>query len=48
MTVRWGIIGVGDVTEVTVDLSKDDVVFGVRSVSTSGQRSPAVFPFPDL
>jgi hypothetical protein len=30
---------------VTIDLSKDNVVLGVRSVSTDGYRSPAVFPF---
>ena len=29
----------------TIDLSKDNVVFGIRSVSTDGYRSPAVFPF---
>jgi hypothetical protein len=39
-------IRVGDVRTATVDLSKDNVVFGVRAVSTSGHRSPAVFPFP--
>lgn len=39
------VIGVGDVVETTIDLSKDNVVFGVRSVGTNGYRSPAVFPF---
>ena len=39
------VIDVGDVHEATIDLSKDNVVFGVRSVSTEGYRSPAVFPF---
>jgi Zn-dependent M28 family amino/carboxypeptidase len=39
-------IKVGDVREATVDVSKDNVVFGVRSVSHDGHRSPAVFPFP--
>jgi hypothetical protein len=29
----------------TIDLSKDNVVFGVRAVSTDGYRSPAVWPF---
>ena len=39
------VIDVGNVAEATIDLSKDNVVFGVRSVSTDGFRSPAVFPF---
>jgi Zn-dependent M28 family amino/carboxypeptidase len=39
-------LDVGNVGEVTVDLSKDNVVFGVRSVGGNGYRSPAVFPFP--
>jgi hypothetical protein len=39
------VIDVGNVTEATIDLSKDNVVFGVRSVSSEGYRSPAVFPF---
>jgi Peptidase family M28 len=39
------VIDVGNVAEATIDLSKDNVVFGVRSVSTDGYRSPAVFPF---
>jgi hypothetical protein len=38
-------IDVGNVTTATIDLSKDNVVFGVRSVSSDGFRSPAVFPF---
>lgn len=41
-------IFVGDVNRATVDLSKDNVVFGVRAVGQGGHRSPAVFPFPDL
>ena len=40
------VIPVGDVSTATIDLSKDNVVFGVRSVSHDGLRSPAVFPFP--
>ncbi|KAL3422336.1 peptidase family M28 protein [Phlyctema vagabunda] len=40
------VIPVGDVTTATVKLSKDNVVFGVRSVGANGYRSPAVFPFP--
>jgi Zn-dependent M28 family amino/carboxypeptidase len=40
------VIPVGDTTTATIDLSKDNVIFGVRSVSRDGFRSPAVFPFP--
>jgi hypothetical protein len=40
------VISVGDTDKVTIDLSKDNVIFGVRSVSKDGFRSPAVFPFP--
>ena len=42
------VIEVGDVTTTTIDLSKDNAVFGVRAVDRSGHRSPAVFPFPLL
>lgn len=37
---------VGNVGTVSVDLSKDNVVFGIRSVGKNGYKSPAVFPFP--
>lgn len=37
---------VGAATHVTVPVSKDNVIFGVRSVNPAGQRSPAAFPFP--
>ncbi|MEV4813801.1 M20/M25/M40 family metallo-hydrolase [Micromonospora avicenniae] len=40
------VIPVGDVTQVTVDLSKDNVFFGVRAVARSGLRSPVAFPRP--
>ena len=40
-------IDVGDVEEVTLDISKDNVFFGVRSVDTGGHHSPAAFPLPD-
>ncbi|MEV4482930.1 M20/M25/M40 family metallo-hydrolase [Micromonospora coxensis] len=44
---RWQkVIDVGDVTEVTVDLSKDNVFFGVRAVDRAGHRSPVAFPKP--
>ncbi|MEU4427335.1 M28 family metallopeptidase [Actinoplanes sp. NPDC024001] len=40
------VIPVGDVTTVTVDISKDNVQFGVRAVARSGLRSPAAAPQP--
>ena len=36
----------GPATRATVPVSKDNVIFGVRSVNKAGQRSPAAFPFP--
>ncbi|KAL1621231.1 hypothetical protein SLS54_005726 [Diplodia seriata] len=38
--------GVGNVDVATLDLSKDNVIFGIRSVGRNGYKSPAVFPFP--
>ncbi|MGC1380789.1 MAG: M20/M25/M40 family metallo-hydrolase [Candidatus Baltobacteraceae bacterium] len=35
---------VGDVTQATVPVSKDDDILGVRSVDANGLRSPAVYP----
>lgn len=35
---------VGNVTEATVPVSKDDDILGVRSVDSNGLRSPAVYP----
>ncbi|MCW2904979.1 MAG: aminopeptidase [Streptosporangiaceae bacterium] len=40
------VIPVGDVTQVKIDLSKDNVFFGVRAVDRSGHRSPVSFPAP--
>jgi Zn-dependent M28 family amino/carboxypeptidase len=37
---------VGDVTTVTIDLSKDNVFFGVRAVDRDGHRSPVAAPQP--
>jgi hypothetical protein len=37
---------VGDVTTVTLDLSKDNVFFGVRAVDRDGHRSPVAAPRP--
>ena len=33
-------------THATLPVSKDNVIFGVRSVDAAGHRSPAAFPFP--
>ncbi len=35
---------VGDVTEATIDLSKDNWYFGVRAYDADGYRSPVAFP----
>jgi acetylornithine deacetylase/succinyl-diaminopimelate desuccinylase-like protein len=40
------VIDVGTATRARIDLSKDNVFFGVRSVGRRGHRSPAVFPTP--
>jgi Peptidase family M28 len=37
-------IGVGNVTTVTLDISKDNVQFGLRAVDAAGNRSPVAFP----
>jgi len=37
-------ITVGNVTTVTLDISKDNVQFGLRAVDTAGLRSPVAFP----
>jgi len=39
-------IPVGNVTTATIDLSKDNVFFGVRAVDRDGHRSPVAFPVP--
>jgi Peptidase family M28 len=40
------VIDVGNVSTTTIDLSKDNVQFGVRAVDSRGRRSPAAFPVP--
>ena len=41
------VIDVGDVTDgARIDLSKDNVFFGVRAVDRAGHRSPVAFPRP--
>ena len=37
-------VGVGNVTTVTLNISKDNMQFGLRAVDKSGHRSPAAFP----
>ena len=37
-------ISVGNVTSVTLSISKDNVQFGVRAVDQNGNRSPVAFP----
>ena len=37
-------IDVGTAVSVTLDISKDNVQFGVRAVDTAGNRSPVAFP----
>jgi hypothetical protein len=44
---KWtNVIPVGDVTTTTINLSKDNVFFGVRAVDRDGHRSPVAFPQP--
>lgn len=40
------VLSVGDATTVTIDLSKDNVFFGVRAVDREGHRSPVAAPLP--
>ncbi len=40
------VISAGNVTRITVPVSEDDDILGVRSVAANGLRSPAVYPFP--
>jgi Zn-dependent M28 family amino/carboxypeptidase len=40
------VVRVGDVTEATVDMSKDNVFFGVRALDRAGRRSPVAYPTP--
>ncbi len=37
-------VGVGNVTTTTLNISKDNVQFGVRAVDRAGHRSPVAFP----
>ena len=40
------IIKVGDVTTATINLSKDNVFFGIRATNKTGQKSPVAYPVP--
>ncbi|WP_372405874.1 M20/M25/M40 family metallo-hydrolase [Streptomyces luteireticuli] len=40
------VIPAGNVTRHTVDMSKDNVFFGIRALNRSGLRSPVAFPAP--
>ncbi|MHB1549659.1 MAG: M20/M25/M40 family metallo-hydrolase [Vulcanimicrobiaceae bacterium] len=37
---------VGDVTQATVKVNKDDYILGVRAVDAKGRRSPVAYPLP--
>lgn len=39
-------VPLGNVNTATINLSKDNVIFGIRTVGTNGYASPATFPFP--
>lgn len=39
-------LDVGKVGSVTLPLSKDNVIFGIRAVGKNGYKSPATYPFP--
>jgi hypothetical protein len=39
-------LSTGSQTSLLIALSKDNVIFGVRTVDPAGHRSPAVFPLP--
>ncbi|KAI0136617.1 putative zinc metalloprotease [Xylariales sp. AK1849] len=40
------VLDVGLVNQATIDLSKDNVIFGIRAKSADGMRGVAVLPFP--
>jgi hypothetical protein len=40
------VVPVGDVTSATLNVSKDNVFFGLRAVDRDGHRSPVAFPRP--
>lgn len=40
------VVPVGNVNTARINLSKDNVIFGIRAVGENGYASPATFPFP--
>jgi hypothetical protein len=40
------VIDAGDATSATIDLTEDNVQFGIRAYDTAGHRSPAAAPAP--
>jgi hypothetical protein len=40
------VVRVGSVTSATLDISKDNVQFGVRAIDLDGHRSPVAAPLP--
>lgn len=48
MADKAGAMHNGDAWTVTLPISKDNVIFGVRSVDAAGHRSPAVVPMPTM
>ena len=40
------VVPLGLVNTATINLSKDNVIFGIRAVGKNGYASPATFPFP--
>ena len=40
------VLPAGTATTISVPISKDNTIFGVRSVDPAGHRSPAVYPLP--
>ena len=46
---NWtNVISAGTDTNVAIPISKDNVIFGVRSVDAAGHRSAAVYPIPPV
>ena len=41
-----GAISAGSANTITLHISKDNTIFGVRSIDAAGHRSPAVYPLP--
>lgn len=48
MAEKAGATHDGDTWSITLPVSKDNVIFGVRAVDPAGHRSPAVVPMPEM